>query len=57
MRLSAKVALVPDDTAAHTTQTAHELAAAGIGPGLLRCSIGLEDVEDIIADLDEAMGS
>jgi O-acetylhomoserine/O-acetylserine sulfhydrylase-like pyridoxal-dependent enzyme len=27
-----------------------ELAAAGIGPGLLRCSIGLEDVDDVLAD-------
>jgi len=28
-----------------------ELAAAGMGPGTIRVSIGLEDVEDLIADL------
>jgi cystathionine beta-lyase/cystathionine gamma-synthase len=40
----------------HPPSTTHrqlddaELAAAGIGPGLLRCSIGLEDVDDLQAD-------
>ena len=40
----------------HPPSTTHrqlndaELAAAGIGPGLLRCSIGLEDVDDLLAD-------
>lgn len=29
-------------------------AEAGITPGLIRLSVGLEDVEDIIADLDQA---
>ncbi|MEA2531194.1 MAG: Cys/Met metabolism PLP-dependent enzyme, partial [Thermomicrobiales bacterium] len=27
----------------------------GIGDGLLRLSVGIEDVEDIIADLDQAL--
>lgn len=31
--------------------------AAGIGDGLIRLSIGIEAVEDLIADLDRAMGS
>lgn len=30
--------------------------AAGIGDGLIRLSIGLEDVEDLYADLDAALG-
>jgi cystathionine beta-lyase/cystathionine gamma-synthase len=40
----------------HPPSTTHrqlddaELAAAGIGPGLLRCSIGLEDGDDLLAD-------
>lgn len=40
----------------HPPSTTHrqlddaQLEAAGIGPGLLRCSIGLEDVEDLLAD-------
>jgi O-acetylhomoserine (thiol)-lyase len=29
---------------------------AGAGPDVVRLSIGLEDPEDIIADLDQAMG-
>ena len=28
-----------------------ELAAAGLGPGTIRLSIGLEDAEDLVADL------
>ncbi|HEX5589822.1 MAG TPA: aminotransferase class I/II-fold pyridoxal phosphate-dependent enzyme [Candidatus Limnocylindrales bacterium] len=32
-----------------------ELIASGIGPGLLRVSVGLEDVEDLVADLDGAL--
>jgi len=40
----------------HPPSTTHRqlddgaLAEAGIAPGLLRCSIGLEDVEDLLAD-------
>jgi len=29
---------------------------AGISPGLVRLSVGAEDVADITADLDQAMG-
>jgi cystathionine beta-lyase/cystathionine gamma-synthase len=32
-----------------------ERKAAGITPGLIRLSVGLEDVEDIIADLAQAI--
>jgi O-acetylhomoserine (thiol)-lyase len=32
-----------------------QLRAAGIDPGLMRLSIGLEDVEDIIEDLSQAL--
>jgi methionine-gamma-lyase len=35
----------------HSTYTAEELAAAGISEGMIRLSVGLEDVDDIIADL------
>jgi methionine-gamma-lyase len=34
-----------------------ELLAAGITPGLLRVSVGLEDVEDLEADLAEALAA
>ena len=33
-----------------------ELLDAGITPGLLRVSVGLEDVEDLQADLAQALG-
>jgi cystathionine beta-lyase/cystathionine gamma-synthase len=28
----------------------------GITPGLVRISVGIEDIEDLIADLDNAFG-
>ena len=41
----------------HVGRTEDERVAAGIGQGLLRVSIGLEDVEDLIADLDRALAA
>lgn len=41
----------------HVNRTEDERVAAGIGQGLLRVSIGLEDVEDLIADLDRALAA
>ncbi len=38
----------------HSTYSAEELAAAGISGGLVRISVGLEDIEDIIADFEQA---
>jgi O-acetylhomoserine (thiol)-lyase len=40
----------------HRQLTDEQKTAAGAGPDVVRLSIGLEDVEDIIADLDQAMG-
>ncbi|MEA5143930.1 MAG: methionine gamma-lyase [Oscillibacter sp.] len=39
----------------HSTYTEEELAASGIPAGLIRLSAGLEDAEDIIADLEQAL--
>ena len=39
----------------HRQLTDEQLRAAGIAPDLMRLSIGLEDPEDIIADLDQAI--
>jgi cystathionine beta-lyase/cystathionine gamma-synthase len=39
----------------NTRQTDEERATAGVAPGLIRLSVGLEDAEDIIADLDQAL--
>ena len=38
-------------TMTHSTYTKEELAASGISEGLVRISIGLEDADDIIADM------
>jgi methionine-gamma-lyase len=45
----------------HPPTTSHRqlddagLAAAGITPGLLRCSVGLEDLEDLVEDFGRAL--
>ena len=39
----------------HSRQSDEEREAAGISPGLIRLSVGTEDVADIIEDLDRAL--
>lgn len=39
----------------HAHQSEEERTAAGISPGLIRLSVGIENVEDIIKDLDQAL--
>lgn len=39
----------------HRQLTAEQQEAAGAGPNVVRVSIGLEDVNDLIADLDQAL--
>ncbi len=41
----------------HSTYTPEERAAHGIREGLIRLSVGLEDVADILADLDAALAA
>ncbi len=43
-------------TITHEHMTPDERAAAGIGDGLIRLSVGLENTNDLIADLDQALG-
>ncbi|MGA8663675.1 MAG: PLP-dependent aspartate aminotransferase family protein [Thermoplasmata archaeon] len=45
---------VPGDTS-HRHLTAPELAARGIDEGLVRVSLGVEDPDDLLRDLDEAL--
>ena len=42
-------------SATHRQMNDAELAAAGVGPDLVRLSCGLEDKRDLIADLDQAL--
>jgi O-acetylhomoserine (thiol)-lyase len=39
----------------HRQLTDEQLAAAGITPGLIRFSVGLENVDDIIEDIEQAL--
>lgn len=41
-------------SATHRQLTEEQLVAAGIDPGMIRFSVGLENVDDIIADLEKA---
>jgi methionine-gamma-lyase len=41
----------------HSVYTLEERAAHGISEGLVRISAGLEAIEDIIADLEQALES
>ena len=46
----------PPATTSHVECTAKERAAMGIPENLVRYSVGIEDVDDLIADLDQALG-
>ena len=39
----------------HRQLTAEQQEAAGAGPGVVRISIGVEDADDLIADMDQAL--
>jgi methionine-gamma-lyase len=39
----------------HYNMSAEELARSGVTPGMVRVSIGIEDAEDLIADLQQAL--
>jgi cystathionine beta-lyase/cystathionine gamma-synthase len=43
-------------TSTHASLSAEEQAATGVTAGLVRASIGLEDPDDLIGDLDRALG-
>ena len=41
----------------HRRLTEEQLIAAGAGPDVIRLSIGLESVDDLIADLDQVLAA
>jgi O-succinylhomoserine sulfhydrylase len=41
----------------HSKLTDEERMAVGITPGLIRVSVGLEDITDIIKDIDQAIAN
>lgn len=44
-------------TTTHSQLSAEEQAASGVTPGYVRLSIGIEHIDDIIADLDQALAA
>ena len=51
----AKSLVIHPASTTHRQLSEAELAAAGIGAGTIRVSIGIEDADDLIADLDQAL--
>lgn len=51
----AKSLVIHPASTTHSQLSEEELIAAGAAPELVRLSIGIEDVDDLIADLDQAL--
>jgi len=51
----AKTLVIHPASTTHSQLTAEEQASAGVTPEYIRVSVGIEDAEDIIADLDQAL--
>lgn len=51
----AKTTITHPATTTHWKLTQEEKLASGISPGLVRLSVGLEDVDDLIQDLDRGL--
>ena len=51
----AKTLVIHPASTTHSQQTPEELEAAGITDDYVRISVGLEDIEDIQADLEQAL--
>ncbi len=41
----------------HRQLTAEELALVGVTPDMIRLSIGIEHIDDLVEDLDQALGA
>jgi len=53
----AKSLIIHPASTTHSQLTAEQLRAAHLSEDLVRLSVGIEDVDDIIADLDQALAS
>jgi O-acetylhomoserine (thiol)-lyase len=51
----AKTLVIHPASTTHSQLTVEEQAATGVTPEYVRLSIGIEDIEDILADLDQAL--
>jgi hypothetical protein len=50
-----KSLIIHPATTTHQQLSDEELAACGIGPDMIRLSIGIEDIDDILWDLEQAL--
>jgi O-acetylhomoserine (thiol)-lyase len=41
----------------HRQMTAHEREKAGVRPEMVRLSVGVEHIDDLLADLDQALAA
>ena len=53
----AKSLAIHPATKTHSQLNAAQQLAGGISPGLIRLSVGIENIEDIVADLDQALNA
>ena len=51
----AKTLVIHPASTTHQQMSDADLTAAGIGPEMIRISVGLESIEDILWDLDQAL--
>ncbi len=51
----AKSLVIHNASTTHSQLNDEELAAAGVAPEMVRLSIGIENIDDILADLDQAL--
>ena len=51
----AHTCVLPPASATHRQMNDEELLAAGVGPDLIRLSVGIESVDDILADVAQAL--
>jgi O-acetylhomoserine (thiol)-lyase len=53
----ARTLVINPASTTHSQLTPEEQQAAGVSPEFVRLSVGIEDVEDILADLDQALAA
>ncbi|MGH9935112.1 MAG: PLP-dependent transferase, partial [Blastocatellia bacterium] len=51
----AKSLVIHPASTTHSQLSEEEQASTGVTPGLVRLSVGVEDIRDIIADIDQAL--
>ncbi|MCX7708179.1 MAG: PLP-dependent transferase, partial [Anaerolineae bacterium] len=51
----AKSLAIHPATTTHSQPSEEEMLSAGVSPDFIRLSIGLEDIEDILWDLEQAL--